>query len=178
MPWEFGDFVNADTPVVWCQSKEAMMAWWWWSAIKQQENSTGVENSALAAMTMARSGRKCANICPSVIQKSQSCALGLNFGRCVYSWLYIDFVMYTQGSSVTWVVVVVDDGFRRYIFEWKCCAPADGLLCVLTYYRAGRRMPEYLPSTELLLEHIGLTSVRAVSWENGTNRKSTVWQLH
>lgn len=152
--------------------------WWWWSAIKQQENSTGVENSALAAMTMARSGRKCANICPSVIQKSQSCALGLNFGRCVYSWLYIDFVMYTQGSSVTWVVVVVDDGFRRYIFEWKCCAPADGLLCVLTYYRAGRRMPEYLPSTELLLEHIGLTSVRAVSWENGTNRKSTVWQLH
>lgn len=129
MPWEFGDFVNADACVVWCQSKEAMMAWW--SAIKQQENSTGVENSTLAAIaTMAWSGRKCANICPSVIQKSQSCALGLNFGRCVYSWLYIDFVMYTQGSSVTWVVVVVDDGFRRYIFEWKCCALLPMACCV------------------------------------------------
>lgn len=45
--------------------------------------------------TVAAQLPESANICPSVIQSKVAVAFGLNFGRCVYSWLYIDFVMYT-----------------------------------------------------------------------------------
>lgn len=128
----------------------------WWSAIaNNRKTPSGWKTPDACCDDGQAAVGESVQIFARVSFRKVRVALGLNFGRCVYSWLYIDFVMYTQGSSVTWVAVVVvvidDDGFRRYIFEWKCSGHGL-LLFVLTYYRAGRRMPECLHSTELL-EH-------------------------